>query len=105
MIDVFIPDPTHITAQTDFAKLLIHLCMDDDGVHILYKKNGDERYPDFKLYKMIARKVHNHTPENVLGLEYFQKYISPEKIPSNIKTHHAVNIDQLVSHIKSLGCP
>ena len=31
--------------------------------NILYKKNGEERYPDFKLYKMIARTVHNHTPE------------------------------------------
>jgi DNA repair exonuclease SbcCD ATPase subunit len=28
----------------------------------LYKNNGEERYPDFKLYKMIARCVHKHTP-------------------------------------------
>ena len=36
-------------------------CTDDEGKNILYKKNGQERYPDFKLYKMIARTVHNHT--------------------------------------------
>ena len=28
-------------------------------------------YNDFKLYKMIARKVHNHTPENQLKRPLF----------------------------------
>ena len=28
---------------------------------MLYK-NNDEEISDFKLYKMIARKVHNHIP-------------------------------------------
>ena len=27
---------------------------DDKGRNILYKNNGDERYPDFKLYKMYV---------------------------------------------------
>ena len=40
--------------------------------NILYKKNGDERYPDFKLYKMIARTVHNHTPEKA---QWIKRYI------------------------------
>ena len=40
------------------------MVFDDNGKNILYKKNGEERYPNFKLYKMIARIVHNHTPEN-----------------------------------------
>ena len=40
----------------------------------MYKKNGCERYPDFKLYKMIARTVHNHTPNAVLENKYFERY-------------------------------
>lgn len=45
------------------AKLIAEWCTGDDGKNVLYKNNGDERYPDFKLYKMIARRVHRHTPE------------------------------------------
>jgi hypothetical protein len=105
MIDVFIHDYDKIKGPTEFSKLLLHLCMDDSGSHILYKKNGDERYPDFKLYKMIARTVHQHTPENVLSLGYFQKYACPEKIPSNLKHHATLNIDQLITQVKSWGYP
>ena len=48
---------------------------DDKGRNILYKKNGDERYPDFKLYKMIARAVSKHIPADVLQKPYFDKFI------------------------------
>lgn len=44
-------------------KLVVEWCLDDKGINLLYKNNGDDRYPDFKLYKMIARCVHNHTPK------------------------------------------
>ena len=43
-------------------KIIMNWCVDDDNRNILYKNNGEERYPDFKLYKMIARKVNNHIP-------------------------------------------
>ena len=46
----------------DLQKIVQLWCQDDYGKNILYKKNGEERYPDFKLYKMIARTVHNHLP-------------------------------------------
>jgi hypothetical protein len=49
-------------------------CSDDNGKNLLYKKNGEERYPNFKLYKMIVRTVHKHTPENQLKYEYFNQY-------------------------------
>ena len=56
-----------------------------------------ERYPDFKLYKMIARTVHNHTPEKQLEKEYFNKFkISKKKINKNQKI---VNIDNIPSYI------
>ena len=53
--------------------------LDDKGRNILYKKNGDERYPDFKLYKMIARTVNKHIPSEVLSNAYFDKFIINKK--------------------------
>jgi len=62
-------------------KIILAWCRDDKGRNIMYKKNGEERYPDFKLYKMISRKVHNHVPINVLRNEYFDKYkVAKKKI-------------------------
>ena len=49
-------------------------CQDDNGKNILYKKTGEERYPNFKLYKMIARNVHKHTPEAQLETPFFSKF-------------------------------
>ena len=49
-------------------------CKDDNNKNVLYKSNGEDRYPEFKLYKMIARTVHNHRPEKQLDFPYFNKY-------------------------------
>ena len=54
--------------------LIISWIYDDNGVNVLYKKNGEDRYPDFKLYKMIARIVHNHVPETQFQHACFEKY-------------------------------
>lgn len=64
-------------------RIIYEWCLDDDNVNILYKKSGEERYHDFKIYKMIARKVHNHTPENQLlrpEFDSFSKFKHPKKI-------------------------
>jgi hypothetical protein len=55
--------------------LIISWIYDDAGVNVLYKKNGEDRYPDFKLYKMIARIVHHHTPERQFNHACFEKYV------------------------------
>ena len=61
-------------------------CKDDNKMNILYKTNGGERYPDFKLYKMIARCVHEHTPHVQLERPEFKKYlINKKKINNGIK--------------------
>lgn len=39
----------------------------------------EERYPDFKLYKMIARKVHNHVPIDELKNKHFDQYVVSKK--------------------------
>jgi len=58
----------------EFQKTIKRWCNDDNGKNVLYKKNGEDRYPNFKLYKMISRTVHKHTPENQLKFKYFSQY-------------------------------
>lgn len=41
--------------QSEIINIILRWCNDDKNKNILYKNNGNERYPDFKLYKMIAR--------------------------------------------------
>lgn len=75
------------------VKLIVEWCIDDNGVNVLYKNNGVERYPDFKLYKMIARYVHKHTPAAQLERKEFSKYLFPNKnIP---KQELVIQIDDL----------
>lgn len=63
-----------ITEKNKVVKIIDDWCKDDDGISVLYKSNGRERYPEFKLYKMIARTVHNHTPHAQLLREEFQQF-------------------------------
>jgi hypothetical protein len=80
LYDYFVDDDDTIdTVEDQIVRLIIEWCMDDKGRNILYKKNGAERYPDFKLYKMIARTVHNHTPERQLERELFKTYCISKK--------------------------
>jgi hypothetical protein len=63
-------------------ELIMDWVTDDNGKNILYKKNGDERYPNFKLYKMIARTVHKKTPTDQLDKPLFSAFlIKKEDIP------------------------
>lgn len=73
--------------------LIISWIYDDNGKNILYKKNGDDRYPEFKLYKMIARIVHNHTPLIQLEHECFKKYVTHV---TNLKD--VMDIDDLIKN-------
>jgi len=78
------------------VRLIVEWCLDDKGVNLLYKNNGVERYPDFKLYKMIARCVHNHTPQAQLEREEFKKFVSSKK---DISLNELINIDAMLPHI------
>lgn len=79
--------------NSGILSVIAEWCKDDKGRNVLYKTNGEERYPDFKLYKMIARTVHNHVPLNVLKKSIFDKYsISKKKLNKNTKV---INIDAL----------
>jgi hypothetical protein len=60
-------------------QLIEDWCTDDKGRNVVYKKNGEERYPGFKLYKMIARTVNKHVPLMQLRRPMFQEYIIKKK--------------------------
>jgi isocitrate lyase len=66
-------------------------------VNILYKNNGQERYPDFKLYKMIARNVHAHTPQAQLSYPLFSKF-SMKKSQKN-ENELFVDLDKLPAYV------
>ena len=59
--------------------MIVSWCRDDKGRNILFKRDGEERYPGFKLYKMIARTSHDHTPEKMLSGYVFDTYLMSAK--------------------------
>jgi hypothetical protein len=94
LFDYFIDDLDDIKKlKSPIKKIIIEWVFDDNNKNILYKNNGSERYPDFKLYKMIARAVHKHTPQEVLKKSLFDNYKIAKKKINN--THEIFNIDNL----------
>jgi len=92
-----INDIPKICKKEPLAKLIVEWVTDDQNRNILYKTNGEERYPDFKLYKMIARNVHNHTPHAQLSKPIFSAYEFAKK---QVKSRHRIiNIDKMPSYV------
>jgi len=60
--------------NSPLVRIISEWVEDDKGLNMLYKGDGIERYPDFKLYKMIARAVHKHTPAAQLKRPEFAQY-------------------------------
>jgi serine/threonine protein kinase len=67
-------DFTMESDSKELKSLVDSWCEDDYGKNILYKSSGEERYPGFKLYKMIARCVNNLVPKDILCQPIFAKY-------------------------------
>jgi len=92
----YLVDDINEVAELDkcdtITRLVTDWCLDDRGMNMLYKMNGSDRYPEFKLYKMIARCVHNHIPQAQLERPEFQKYqISSKTEPPK----ELINIDEI----------
>jgi len=98
LFDYFIEDLENIKKiKSSIKKIIIEWVYDDKNKNILYKNDGSERYPDFKLYKMIARIVHKHTPQNVLKNPLFEKYqIAKKKINSIAALFNIDNLEAMV---------
>jgi hypothetical protein len=88
-------------------KLVVKWTMDDKGRNVLYKSSGEERYPDFKLYKMISRSVHHHVPSTEIHNPLFDGYkitykkykkhaaLSAKFLKAGRNTHILMNVDTL----------
>jgi hypothetical protein len=74
IFDFLMDENTPLSKMNELQKTIRRWCMDDNGKNVLYKKTGEERYPGFKLYKMIARTVHQHTPENQFNYTFFSQF-------------------------------
>lgn len=99
LLDFFIDDIGEDADDPSYAAkhIIMDWCLDDKGRNVMYKTNGEERYPDFKLYKMIARTVHNSTPELQLEKKYFNKFHINEKdidVKENI-----IDVDSMPSYM------
>ena len=93
LYDFFLDDVEDVnTCGNPIASIIDEWCKDDKGRNILYKKCGEERYPDFKLYKMIARTVHKHTPQAQMENPQFQKYRIKKK---KVQRKKIIDIDNL----------
>lgn len=52
---------------------------DDSGYNVLRKANGDERYPDFELYRVLAANVHKAIPSKQIEKPIFHGFRCNEK--------------------------
>ena len=72
---------------------------DDNGENVLYKSNGDDKYPGFKLYKMISRIVHKHIPEEQYNHKSMKKHIISNmqfELCVEEDKHHYMDIDGII---------
>lgn len=110
LFDYFIHDirkVEKICKSDPVVNLIVKWTFDDKGRNVLYKSSGEERYPDFKLYKMIARSVHNHIPSTQILDPLFDQYkithkkykkhasLSAKFLKDGKNTHICINVDQL----------
>lgn len=84
-----------LTKLEPYKRIVVEWCLDDNDNNVLYKKSGEERYPDFKLYKMIARCCHRHIPSKQLERSEFRAYEIPNKKLSLEIQKKIVNIDKM----------
>ena len=94
LFDYFIRNMSEVKEKCEeeaFVRIIVEWCLDDKGINMLYKNNGLDRYPDFKLYKMIARCVHNHTPQAQLERPEFKVFANFKgDIPNDV-----IDIDKI----------
>ena len=104
LYDFFIEDyelEKEVTKENPLIKMIVSWLLDDKERNILYKSNGEERYPEFKLYKMIARTIHSAVPEKQLNNSVFSSYKMSRSSLDKLKNKERkiVNIDKFPSYV------
>ena len=55
--------------------------IDDEGRNILVEASGEERFPDFDLYKHIAQYVHGAVPSKQFSAPAFDRFqVNPSEV-------------------------
>ena len=100
LFDFFVDDIVSMKRGklSPIERIIVDWCYDDNSKNILYKKSGEERYPEFKLYKMIARNVHKHTPEQQLEHELFIDFQTTKKKLNSNAQKKVLYIDDLPNY-------
>jgi hypothetical protein len=99
LYDFILPDDTNFSKLSPLQETVNRWVTDDNGHNVLYRKNGSIRYKGFKLYRMIARTVTQHTPYNQLNFKFFDKF-KQTKNKNNTKNNIIMNIDDLPIYYK-----
>ena len=97
--DLFGNDVVDREDLNPIENIILDWCLDYKGRNVLIKNNGEERYEEFKLYKMIARTVHDHVPKAQLSRDIFSQHITKNTKMKNGKTKTVVNIDTIPSYV------
>ena len=96
VFDIVVDDFRAPPPRGTIGRLMYEWCLDDRGKNVLYKRDGDERYPEFKLYKMIARGVHAHTPQAQLQRPEFAAFlVAKPPIKEKAAIVQVCNVDAL----------
>lgn len=66
------PDLVVRETESELYNLLWSWLLCDDGHNVLMDPDGSERYPDFDLYKVITREVHNAVPADQFEKNLFK---------------------------------
>lgn len=100
LFDFFVDDIVSMKRSklSNIERIIVDWCYDDNNKNILYKKSGEERYPEFKLYKMIARSVHKHTPEQQLEHDVFIEFQTSKKKMNSSALKKVLYIDDLPNY-------
>lgn len=98
--DLFGDDVVDRRDLNPIENVIVDWCLDYKGRNVLIKNNGEERYEEFKLYKMIARTVHDHVPKKQLSREIFNQHITKNTKMKKGKTKIVVNIDNIPSYVE-----
>jgi hypothetical protein len=70
LYEYFFDEPDSLPDEADpLSSMVMRWVCAGTGKNMLYKADGDERYPGFKLYKMLARRAKGLEPQHVLATE------------------------------------
>jgi hypothetical protein len=67
--------------------LLWQWTLDDDGKTVFEDRDGEEKYPGFELYVVIAKTVHDAVPKDQVRKPVFESFHYKGKIPAKTQVY------------------